>query len=102
MPRQWALASLPHHLNQEQISQVLTVCRQAQNMILVQIGLYCTNQLVYLGVAMAPPQSQERILAQAKELFLARGYAATTADKICEKTELTKGSFYIYEEDFDN
>jgi AcrR family transcriptional regulator len=51
---------------------------------------------------MAPPQSQERILAQAKELFLARGYAATTADKICEKTELTKGSFYIYEEDFDN
>jgi len=39
-------------------------------------------------------QSKERILAAAKELFLARGYAATTVDAICEKAELTKGSFY--------
>ena len=27
-------------------------------------------------------------------MFLARGYAATTVDAICEKAELTKGSFY--------
>src|ERR1700722_2037069 len=39
-------------------------------------------------------QSKERILAAAKELFLARGYAATTVDAICEKAKLTKGSFY--------
>jgi TetR/AcrR family transcriptional repressor of nem operon len=39
-------------------------------------------------------QSRERILAAAKELLLARGYAATTVDAICEKAELTKGSFY--------
>jgi TetR/AcrR family transcriptional repressor of nem operon len=41
-------------------------------------------------------QSKERILAAAKELFLARGYAATTVDAICEKAELTKGSFYYF------
>jgi TetR/AcrR family transcriptional repressor of nem operon len=39
-------------------------------------------------------RSKERILAGAKELFLAGGYAATTVDAICEKAELTKGSFY--------
>jgi TetR/AcrR family transcriptional regulator, transcriptional repressor for nem operon len=39
-------------------------------------------------------QSKERILVAAKDLFLARGYAATTVDAICEKAELTKGSFY--------
>jgi TetR/AcrR family transcriptional repressor of nem operon len=43
---------------------------------------------------MAANHSKERILAGAKELFLARGYAATTVDAICEKAELTKGSFY--------
>jgi TetR/AcrR family transcriptional repressor of nem operon len=43
---------------------------------------------------MTANQSKERILAGAKELFLARGYAATTVDAICEKAELTKGSFY--------
>ena len=45
---------------------------------------------------MAAIQSKERILAGAKELFLARGYAATTVDAICEKAELTKGSFYYF------
>jgi TetR/AcrR family transcriptional regulator, transcriptional repressor for nem operon len=39
-------------------------------------------------------QSKERILAAAKDLFLAGGYAATTVDAICERAELTKGSFY--------
>ena len=45
---------------------------------------------------MATNQSKERILAGAKELFLARGYAATTVDAICEKAALTKGSFYYF------
>ena len=45
---------------------------------------------------MAANESKERILAGAKELFLARGYAATTVDAICEKAELTKGSFYYF------
>jgi TetR/AcrR family transcriptional repressor of nem operon len=43
---------------------------------------------------MAAISSKERLLAAAKELFLARGYAATTVDAICEKAQLTKGSFY--------
>jgi site-specific recombinase XerD len=30
MPRQWALASLPHHLNKEQVSQVLAVCQESK------------------------------------------------------------------------
>ncbi|HEU0007965.1 MAG TPA: TetR/AcrR family transcriptional regulator, partial [Terriglobia bacterium] len=41
-------------------------------------------------------QSKERLQAAGKELFLARGYAATTVDAICEKAELTKGSFYYF------
>jgi TetR/AcrR family transcriptional regulator, transcriptional repressor for nem operon len=45
---------------------------------------------------MAANQSKERILAGAKELFLARGYTATTVDAICEKAGLTKGSFYYF------
>ena len=45
---------------------------------------------------MTTTQSKERILAAAKELFLARGYAATTVDAICEKAELTKGSIYYF------
>jgi TetR/AcrR family transcriptional repressor of nem operon len=45
---------------------------------------------------MTTNQSKERILAAAKELFLARGYAATTVDAICEKAGLTKGSIYYF------
>src|SRR5215831_3600968 len=45
---------------------------------------------------MASTHSKERILAAAKELFLASGYAATTVDAICEKAELTKGSVYYF------
>ena len=45
---------------------------------------------------MAAHDSRQRILATAKELFLARGYAATTVDAICEKAGLTKGSFYHF------
>ena len=45
---------------------------------------------------MSAIQSKERILAGAKELFLSRGYAATTVDAICEKAGLTKGSLYYF------
>lgn len=45
---------------------------------------------------MSATQSKERILAGAKELFLSRGYAATTVDAICEKAGLTKGSLYYF------
>jgi TetR/AcrR family transcriptional regulator, transcriptional repressor for nem operon len=55
-----------------------------------------TNQLVYLGSDMAVPQSKERLLASAKDLFLSRGYTATTVDAICEEAGLTKGSFYYF------
>jgi TetR/AcrR family transcriptional repressor of nem operon len=41
-------------------------------------------------------ESKERLLAGAKQLFLARGYAGTTVDAICETAELTKGSFYHF------
>jgi TetR/AcrR family transcriptional regulator, transcriptional repressor for nem operon len=44
----------------------------------------------------ATNQSKERLLTAAKELFLARGYAAATVDAICEKAALTKGSFYYF------
>ena len=45
---------------------------------------------------MAANQSKERILGAAKELFLARGYGATTVDAICERAKLTKGSIYYF------
>ena len=41
-------------------------------------------------------ESKERLLACAKQLFLARGYAGTTVDSICEQAKLTKGSFYHF------
>jgi TetR/AcrR family transcriptional repressor of nem operon len=45
---------------------------------------------------MAHNQSRKRLLAAAKELFLARGYAATTVDAISEKAALTKASLYYF------
>jgi TetR/AcrR family transcriptional regulator, transcriptional repressor for nem operon len=45
---------------------------------------------------MVIPESKQRILTAAKELFLARGYGGTTVDAICEKARLTKGSFYHF------
>jgi len=43
---------------------------------------------------MAANPSKERLLAAAKDLFLARGYAATTVEAVCEQAQLTKGGFY--------
>jgi TetR/AcrR family transcriptional regulator, transcriptional repressor for nem operon len=45
---------------------------------------------------MAATHSKERILTAAKELFLSRGYGATTVDAICERAKLTKGSVYYF------
>lgn len=45
---------------------------------------------------MSEHESKENLLAAAKSLMLARGYAATTVDAICAKAGLTKGSFYHF------
>ena len=63
---------------------------------MVRIPFDYTNQLVYSYIKMATNQSKERLLTAAKELFLARGYAATTVDAISEKAALTKGSLYYF------
>ena len=54
MPRQWALASLPRHLNKEQVSQVLTVCQETKPnelrnaavlLLLARLGLRADDEL---------------------------------------------------------
>lgn len=45
-------------------------------------------------------ESKERLLAGAKELFLARGYAATTVDAICERDPLENA--FVFLEDLEN
>ena len=47
------------------------------------------------------PSTKERLLDAAQELMLAKGFAATTVDEICETAELTKGSFFHYFESKD-
>ncbi|CAN5324848.1 TetR/AcrR family transcriptional regulator [soil metagenome] len=54
-----------------------------------------TNWSVFISLQMAK-QTKERILKAAKELFLSAGYTGTTVDAICERAELTKGSFYYF------
>lgn len=45
---------------------------------------------------MSGSDSKERLLAAAKALVLAKGFAGTTVDAICERAQLTKGSFYHF------
>ena len=45
---------------------------------------------------MSESDSKERLLAAAKALVLAKGFAGTTVDAICEGAQLTKGSFYHF------
>ena len=47
------------------------------------------------------PPTKERLLDAAEELMVAKGFAATTVDDICEAAELTKGSFFHYFESKD-
>jgi TetR/AcrR family transcriptional regulator len=39
---------------------------------------------------------QEAIMASARELFFAKGFAPTTMDEIASKAELSKGALYLY------
>jgi AcrR family transcriptional regulator len=39
-------------------------------------------------------RTRERLLAEAKRLFLERGYAATSLEQIAEAAEVTKGAIY--------
>ena len=41
-------------------------------------------------------KAKDRLLDAAERLMLAKGYAATTVDEICEAAKLTKGSFFHY------
>ncbi len=41
-------------------------------------------------------QRRRDIIAAAKEIFIARGYQATTMDEIAEKAEYSKGTIYLY------
>jgi TetR/AcrR family transcriptional regulator, transcriptional repressor for nem operon len=43
---------------------------------------------------MSEAPSKVSLLSAAKALFLARGYAGTSVDTICEKAGVSKGSFY--------
>jgi TetR/AcrR family transcriptional regulator, transcriptional repressor for nem operon len=45
-------------------------------------------------VGMARGDTRPRILAAALDLFLARGYTATSVDQICTRARVSKGSFY--------
>lgn len=40
--------------------------------------------------------TKEKLLDAAQQLMLAKGFAATTVDEICETAGLTKGSFFHY------
>ncbi|MCM3628210.1 TetR/AcrR family transcriptional regulator [Paenibacillus glycanilyticus] len=40
--------------------------------------------------------TKKKIFAIAKELILSKGYNKVTVDEICEKCEISKGTFYIY------
>lgn len=40
--------------------------------------------------------AREKLLEQAQELMLAKGFGATTVDEICKAAGLTKGSFFHY------
>jgi AcrR family transcriptional regulator len=39
---------------------------------------------------------REAIMASAQELFFAKGFNATTMDEIAQRTELSKGTLYLY------
>ena len=52
-------------------------------------------------IALEHSPTKERLLDAAERLMLAKGFAATTLDEICEKSKLTKGSFFHYFESKD-
>lgn len=46
-------------------------------------------------------EAKDRLFAAAKDLMLAKGFAATTVDEICEAAQVTKGCFFHYFESKD-
>ena len=42
------------------------------------------------------PETKRRLVEAAIKLMMAQGYNATTVDRICAETKLTKGSFFHY------
>ena len=50
---------------------------------------------------MADPETKEKLLAAARQLMRAKGFAATTVDEICQTAGLTKGAFFHYFESKD-
>ncbi len=54
-----------------------------------------------MRTAREPSPAKEKLLDAAQELMLAKGFAATTLDDICEAAELTKGSLFHYFESKD-
>ncbi len=53
-----------------------------------------TSRFIY--TAMMKITAKDKILEAGQELMLARGYAATTVDEICEAAGVSKGSFYHF------
>jgi TetR/AcrR family transcriptional repressor of nem operon len=49
-----------------------------------------------MKAARAEASTRDRLLDAAQRLMLAKGFAATTVDEICEAAKLTKGSFFHY------
>lgn len=49
-----------------------------------------------MRTAQVESPTKDRLLDAAQALMLAKGFTATTVDKICEKAKLTKGSFFHY------
>ena len=49
-----------------------------------------------MRTAQLHPPTKDKLLDAAYELMLSKGYVATTVDDICEKADLTKGSFFHY------
>lgn len=55
-----------------------------------------------MRTATADSPTRDRLLDAAERLMLAKGYAATTVEAICEAARLTKGSFFHYFESKDH
>ena len=53
-------------------------------------------RLYRMKKAQTDSPAKEKLLEQAQELMLAKGFAATTVDEICRAAGLTKGSFFHY------
>lgn len=62
----------------------------------VRSGTAALRIVAEMRKAQADSPAKEKLLEQAQELMLAKGFAATTVDEICQAAGLTKGSFFHY------